>query len=195
MGYTITEALTALHDEIDHTGVNPTERNIFDDEDLEMFALDYLKAHLSDAFNAPELDPAIAERLASLAIPDAHIGAMERECIALMGVRRTPFDEPVRHSESELHAAVLRNCATEQTHFEHHVLSIVDPRWESTDGGLTTSLFWECNCDGPEARESYAYIHPRSESHCIICDALSSSLDCPDARIIECIDAMLSPTR
>ena len=47
---TITESLEKLHNEIDDLGYNPTYYNIYDDEDMIIFALNYLISNIEDAF-------------------------------------------------------------------------------------------------------------------------------------------------
>ena len=46
--------LEAIHSEIDELGLNPTNYNVFDDDDLEVFALQFLLANLSEAFEPKE---------------------------------------------------------------------------------------------------------------------------------------------
>jgi hypothetical protein len=55
---TLTELLDELYDEIDAEGINLTEFGIYDEEDLNMFAIRYLMHNLKDAFSTDvdELD-------------------------------------------------------------------------------------------------------------------------------------------
>lgn len=47
---TLEKTLEKLHNEIDEFGYNPTYYNIYDDEDMIIFALNYLLSNLDDAF-------------------------------------------------------------------------------------------------------------------------------------------------
>jgi hypothetical protein len=47
---TITQTLEELHDAIDELGLNPVNFDVFDDDDMIVFALRYLKANLDHAF-------------------------------------------------------------------------------------------------------------------------------------------------
>ena len=48
---TLTELLDELYDEIDTEGIILTEFSIYDEEDLNMFAIRYLMRNLKDAFS------------------------------------------------------------------------------------------------------------------------------------------------
>lgn len=47
---TISESLDALHKEAKNVGVDFKKAGIYDDEDLELFALNFLRSNLEDAF-------------------------------------------------------------------------------------------------------------------------------------------------
>ena len=59
---TISESLDQLHDEAGVVGIDFEKFNLLDDEDITVFALNFLKANLEDAFeglddeDAPEAD-------------------------------------------------------------------------------------------------------------------------------------------
>ena len=46
----ITEVLDELYEEIDSDGITLSDFGIYDEEDLKVFALNYLIAHLKEAF-------------------------------------------------------------------------------------------------------------------------------------------------
>jgi len=48
---TLTELLDELYDEIDTEGIILTEFGIYDEEDLNMFAIRYLMSNLKEAFS------------------------------------------------------------------------------------------------------------------------------------------------
>jgi hypothetical protein len=47
---TISESLDALYEEAKNVGISLKSANIFDDEDLQVFALNFLRSNLEDAF-------------------------------------------------------------------------------------------------------------------------------------------------
>ena len=51
---TITETLDELYNDIEEEGITLSDYGIYDEEDLKVFALNYLMSHLSEAFE--ELD-------------------------------------------------------------------------------------------------------------------------------------------
>ena len=58
----ITEVLDELYEELEEEGIEVTDFGIYDEEDLQVFALNYLMLHLKEAFedvdNAEELEVA-----------------------------------------------------------------------------------------------------------------------------------------
>ncbi len=52
----ITESLDELYEELDAEGVNLSDYGIYDEEDLTIFALNYLMSHLIDAFENLDIE-------------------------------------------------------------------------------------------------------------------------------------------
>lgn len=56
---TLTELLDELYEEIDAEGIDLTEFSIYDEEDLNMFAIRYLMGNLTDAFDIENIEEEI----------------------------------------------------------------------------------------------------------------------------------------